>query len=497
MPSNTGLYATVKAYNKNNESASSSSRRFYVDLSPPELSIKPAFLTNYLSVDNNKNQWEKSILRLAWQFYDSESSIIRHIVTLSTHHEGHTPIENIELGHENNLTVHLDGKNWLQNGDRYKATVTACNAAGLCSTAQTEDLLIDSTPPHLGGFKPPLTWQNIFDINMEVKCIVNLTWYGFHDQESGIKTFYIGVGRTFTENELSAGLVKFDTETLEGGLNISITLNEPLASNDKIVLSIVAENMVGLRSSIGRVTVLALASSVSHSHDKSGGILELEKHSCDVHFCNKDCTCSVIGKVCTETSTTLSCKPTKSTLSTTSDVYVSVYGGLPSSPQTITASSSCISTHWLVEKGISKIKRFEWTAGIKNGKPGEGIVDLLSERPWIDVGKEQLKIQCLPLNRTLEHGTEYIAYVKVWVEMDTFLTFKSQPIMVDHTPPGVTRGKFVIDSDMACLSDYDFIDKTDHITACWEGVFNEYQGRIVYYTVGLGTTPKGKSTKDL
>jgi hypothetical protein len=37
--------------------------------------------------------------------------------------------------------------------------VTACNAASLCKTALSDEILIDYTPPQLGGFMPPLQYE--------------------------------------------------------------------------------------------------------------------------------------------------------------------------------------------------------------------------------------------------------------------------------------------------------------------------------------------------
>ena len=489
LPENTNLYVTVTGYNKNGQNVSKTSQPFKVDSTAPTIIAKPMFFTNYSRFEMTTAQWDKSILRLNWKFEDLQSPIVRHIVTLSTHHEGHTPVEYVELGQETKLTINLDVKNWLQNGDTYKATVTACNAAGHCSSAESDDLLIDSTPPHLGGFKPPMTWQNFVNGKNQPNCKLNLTWYGFHDQESGIRKFYIGVGRTYTDNELTNGLIDIDSATNAKEHTASITLTDDLNPNEFIVASIIAENYAGLKSPIGRVTLLTLASSSNILSSDLNGILEIEKHSCDIHFCNKDCTCAVVGKVCTEVHTNVTCQNMNVTSDNTQNISVRVYGGMTHEPQYITASSACLVGHWYVDEGEQLIKRFEWTLGIKEEPYGEGIFDLINERPWMDVGKLLYGVHCLPSNRSLEHKTEYLIYVKAWVEMDRYLIFESPPVMVDHYPPAIRRGSFVKDSDGTCKTDYDFIDWTDTIVACWAKVFNEGQGHIIYYLVGLGTQP--------
>ena len=487
LPENVNLYVTVTGYNKNGQNVSTASQPFKVDSTAPIALVKPKFFTNYSRLEITTAQWDKSILRLNWQFEDDQSPIVRHIVSLSTHHEGHTPVEHVELGQETKLTINLDEKHWLQDGDTYKATVTACNAAGQCSSSESDDLLIDSTPPHLGGFKPPMTWQNFPNGTNKVVCILNLTWYGFHDQESGIRKFYVGVGRTYTDNELTNGLVALNSVANTGELNASLTLSDGLNPDEKILASIVAENNAGLKSHIGRVTLLALASSSSSGRSVAYGRLEIEKHSCDIHFCNKDCTCAVVGKVCTEVQTNMTC-PMNTASENQPNISVRVYGGMSHEPQNITASSACLAGHWIVDEGKQIIKRFEWTLGIKDMPYGNGLFDS-SERPWMDVGKFQNGIYCLPPNRSLEHRTEYLIYVKAWFAMDRYMVFESPSIMVDHNPPAIRRGSFVKDSDLTCKTDYDYIDWADKIVGCWSKVFNEVQGHIIYYIVGLGTRP--------
>ena len=488
LPENTNLYVTVTGFNKNGQNASTSSQPFIIDSTAPNTLLKPSFYTNYTRFEATTAQWDKSVLRLIWKFEDSQSPIVRHIVSLRTHHEGHTPVEHIELGQETKLTINLDEKHWLQNGDTYKAIVTACNAAGLCSSSESDDLLIDSTPPHLGGFKPAMTWQNFPNGTNKVVSVVNLTWYGFHDQESGIRKYYIGIGRTYTENELTNGLVEIDAVANNVDMNASFSVNDGLLPDEKIVASIVAENNAGLKSRIGRVTLLALASS-SSGKSTANGRLELEKHSCDIHFCNKDCTCAVVGQVCTDVKTNITCNQLSVSLDHQQNISVRVYGGMSNEPQNITASSSCLAGHWIVDEGEHLIKRFEWTLGIKDMPYGDGIFDLINERPWMDVGKFQNGVHCLSENRTFEHRIEYVLYVKAWFALDHYIIFESPPIMVDASPPAIKRGRFVIDSDATCKSDYDFIDWTDNMVACWDNVFNEGQGRIIYFTVGLGTRP--------
>ncbi|KAH3708838.1 hypothetical protein DPMN_068297 [Dreissena polymorpha] len=465
---------------------------FVVDDSPPVVRKSPTFLVTYNSAHGKFSQWEKSIIRLEWEFADDISPLVRHEISLKTHHEGHTPIEHLILGSERHVTVSLDGKNWLNDGDKYYAVVTSCNAAGLCSSDRTPDLLIDSTPPHLGGFKPPMTWTHFNDSNGNIITNVTLTWYGFHDQESGIEHFYITVSRFYGLDELSTGVITVSNSNQSEEIRASITLSEKLLADDRIVLSIWSHNNVGLNSSISRITVTVISSTTSSGY----GILEIEKHSCDVHFCNKDCTCAVIGRPCVDVSTNLTCinMSQEEALAQNLPVF-NVYAGLPHEVLNTSASSACLSGHWSrTDGGIvsQNIRRFEWSIGIFNKSVGDGIYDLQLENPWTDIGLRSEFIHCMPINRTFIHETEYVVYVRAWYEANEYALFESYPIMIDQTGPSGRRGRYIREGN--CIQDLDFIDWTDSIIACWDGVFNEPQSRIDHFSVSVGTSPHSKNT---
>jgi len=78
------------------------------------------------------------------------------------------------------------------------------------------------------------------------------------------------------------------------------------------------------------------------------------------------------------------------------------------------------------------------------------------------------------------------------------MTFTSAPMMVDHTPPQVRRGKSVIESDATCTKDFDYVNKKDfHVTACWDDVFRDSESGVVSYQVWMGTSPHGKCISTL
>ena len=490
LPIYSELFASVWAFNKVSMNTSFSSDGFIVDESAPILKQKPIFNIGELATNGNTAQWDRSLLKLNWKFIDQQSPITSHKISLKTHHDGHTPVENIFIGSEQHYTINLDGANWLNNGDRYVAVVTSCNAAGLCNTTRTDDLLVDATPPHIGGLQShiPNTWNNFVSPTNETLTSIQLTWYGFYDQESGIDQYYITVSRSFYKQELSSGINVLKHNQTSHTQTINMALSEPLQNDDLVIVSIWAQNKIGLNSSISKTTLLTLSNAQSSA--LGSGQFAIQKHSCDVHSCNKDCTCAVVGKPCVEFKGNSTCSVITTT--TTAKHVLDVFGGLHHNIF-VTASSACLAGHW--NRSVTSnntVRRYEWSLGVKGHAVGEGIFDLSSESPWNDIGLTQQFVYCLPTNMSLVHNEDYVVYVRVWFDSSSFIVFHSPPIKVDHTPPSVRRGRYIIEGKPTCSKDFDFIDWVDSITACWKNVFSEQQSKIVYYSVGFGTSPNGR-----
>ena len=395
LPTNIELFATVWAFNKVGMNSSDSSNGFFVDESAPILKQKPKFNIGETSMKGNTAQWDRSLLKLEWKCVDQESPITSHMLSLLTHHDGHTPVEHILIGSEQHYTINLDGANWLNNGDRYIAVVTSCNAAGLCSTARTDDLLVDGTPPHMGGLQShiPNTWNNFIDSTNETLSNLHLTWYGFYDQESEIDKYYITVSRTYYMQELSSGVHVVNHNLTSQTQTVNMTLSESLRRDDSIIVSIWAQNHVGLNSSISKTTLTAMSNSPFSTLES--GSLAIQKHSCDIHSCIKDCTCAVVGKPCVEVEHNATC----SEINTTSiaNQKFDVFGGLFHQNVTNTASSACLAGHWNMTFISSNIvQRYEWSLGISMLLGKEYSICLLKALGTISVSRSSLCTACLP-----------------------------------------------------------------------------------------------------
>lgn len=478
----------VIAFNWAGMSVNQTSDSFQVDDSPPQLISIPRFVFENNFELMESVYWDKSVLRVTWNFTDGESPIIQHLISLKSHHEGHTPTENVIIGNVDMFVFNFDGNNWLHDGDTYFVRVTSCNTAGLCSSAESNKLLIDSSPPHMGGFMPPMSWINFYDFQNYSKANVSLLWYGFVEPESSIDRFYVTVSRTFSGDELTDGCVVIDAKDTLKKQSIDVTLNDSLTPSSAIILTVWAQNAAGLNSTASKVTVFPLLHKTNDKKNQSG-LLELKRHSCDSHFCGGECTCSVIGKSCTM----YDCNFVNgTTIDTMNLARIIVYNGLGNMTQTATASSACLSGHWETDGGDdSLVLRYEWSIGIVGEKPGAGIFDP-SVKQWQDVGKKTNLIYCSPPKFGLLHAVQYQLYIKAWYSNTDFAVFNSSAIVVDHTPPHIAKGMTVLDSDYKCHVDYDIIDWMDEVTFCWNGVFRETQSKISHYIVSLGTSINGK-----
>ena len=442
---------------------------------------KPIFNTEVHKVSLiSGTQFDRSLLLVEWQFQDLESSVVKHHISLEVNRNGHVSFEATEIGSQTHLTIVSSNETILRDSDTYVAKITSCNGAGVCVTATSEKLLVDSTPPILGGFMNPMSWTNAGN-----KTKIKLVWYGFEDNESGMREYLIGISKLYSGDELSYGLrtLKHSNRLQQ---TLSLTLTEKLNTNDMIVLTVIGINNVGLRSDVGKVSVTLVSSNTNNTD----GILVFQRHSCISHYCNNDCTCAIVGKKCTN-----EIKTACTELRNASDfmLNISVYFGLSSIPSTMSSSTRCLSGFWTDKSPLKTVLRYEWSVGENGGAPGYGIFDPTTENVWHDNGIFRNIVYCLPSHKRLHHGQQYKLYVKAWVSENEFKIFHSNSLLIDSTPPMILQGHSVIESDTnnECLRDVDYVKYLKPFKVCWGGVFFEKEGKLVTYEISGGTKPFG------
>ncbi|CAC5398101.1 unnamed protein product [Mytilus coruscus] len=433
------MFVTVRACNKVKLCVDRSSPSFIIDDSPPVSITRPHIesVNGYTSGVRHIIS-DPSFFKIIWRFEDDRSPIIRTTIAIHSKIDSHIPMSDTVISNENVFTVKLVKGHQLRLGDIYVVKVTACNAALLCSTAYSDDVLLDYSPPQVGGYD------------------------------------YSGV------DIIGAYKVKSDHQDPGGMQHTIINVDTINKLPEKLVLTIWAENNAGLLSSQSKITTDV----VSFNWNFTKGNLVIQKHSCIAEYCNNDCTCAVVGQKCKADSKSKCTSKTDNngTFSVTVRLIVS------STSIGIVGSSSCLRSEW-TKNPNETILRYEYTFGIQNEQPGDGIFNSVNENPWHDVGKETEAVHCLSPDRQLENKTNYVAYVRAWYSFKLYTTFQSEPIQVDHTSPDIHKRYFVIDSIFDCEDDVDYILSTNSILSCWDGVFYDEESGIKNFMVSLGTSP--------
>ena len=375
--------------------------------------------------------------------------------------------------------------------------VAACNGAGLCSVASTGENCIDSTRPIHGElFEPyPIAggeydYVNWLHANPMTWTSNSVTLYlsGYSDPQSGLAAYYVKFGTTFGGGELSPTV-----EVPEANPKLvqhTFNLDNALTADSKLYVTIWVKNNNGQLSHVDHVSFDA----VQNTPDPSRGVLYEEKHSCEVHTCNADCTCAHRGLRCIHK---LHSNPTCSEVD--SRVALTLNDGWGEVDEDVTGNANCLKSWWdIPDPPATAILRFEWTFGIMipdpgPSVPGDGIFDIINERVWYDINELQWAIHCLDVGVRLEHMATYLSYVKVWYSDFEYSLHISDGIKVDLVAPQIRTGGVLTDmSEAGETDDLDFTTVGDQLHSVWDNIFNEADSPMVISEYAYGTSPGGK-----
>ncbi|XP_062573120.1 uncharacterized protein LOC134235054 [Saccostrea cucullata] len=480
LPIGTNLYVILRAYNRVGLYTQRFSEKFRVDTSPP-LEVEKAGIDNSQFSYRHGTQYEPSIIIVRWNFSELESHIESNEIILKSHSSGRTVQDQIIYGNENNMTIKLSEEDRLRDGDAYSVLVSCCNAAGLCTQSKSDLVLVDSSPPQIGGFRNPMKWNNVGNATL-----IQLLWYGFTDFESGVEQYGLAISSSFTGSELSGGIVyinHIDKEIQE----LSINLTQKISDSDSIILSVFAINKVGLRSKTARATVILFSETVN----RTNGFLKIQRYLCRSHTCNFDCTCSVLGQKCRLNGDQNACIKAHN-----NSVLRSVSFGRFNAQIDVTLSSSCMFSFWTIYSK-TYFQRFEWSIGVQHESVGAGVFNKDVESIWKDNGIFKNVTFCLKNGQSFKHDEYYVFYIRVWLSESEYEEIISKPVLVDTTPPGIRRGKSMRESRQSCIQDdIDYLNSTQDFLICWNGVFTESGAKIEKYILSGGSIPYGNDYID-
>ncbi|XP_056015772.1 uncharacterized protein LOC125675332 [Ostrea edulis] len=185
-------YISVKAFNKAHLMSMATSWAYTVDLSPPvQGHVLDVLPTKSITVDIDF-QTDTEALAVVWYgFLDPHSLIQEYFINIGTCPLCDDVIGRQSVGLVNELTIDFVH---FGSGLTYYTTVTACNSAEFCTTAVSDGVIMDNSPPNMG-----VVTDGTSPNDMEYQSIRNwigARWYGFTDPQSGISHYVWWAGTT-------------------------------------------------------------------------------------------------------------------------------------------------------------------------------------------------------------------------------------------------------------------------------------------------------------
>ncbi|CAG2198380.1 unnamed protein product [Mytilus edulis] len=495
LPFGRRIYLTIRAYNKAGLYSESTSNGFKIDISAPEIVEKPSFSSDLASIVPGSTVL-RSALRFRWNVQDTQSSIQRQYLSISSHSNGEFNATSLMVSgvvREYTMTG-LD----LHDGYTYYMNLIVCNGAQICIETKSDGILVDTSPPTSGMFavstyhavnlqRHAPGWMNWSEYRLNIAVL------GFKDFHSGITKYFVSVGNNFMGDNLNkvpgSPMEYFHNDSSlqhldEGPIQYIILSTQQLKNYDHIYISILAVNKVGLKSPM-----------IHHKfHLIPGGYLDLIRR-CTAQTCLGHCVCSpnakrchLIGNACTDVSA-----DNKDTLIAVLDT-IDLSGPNQDDIQ-YTPSNSFLSAKWNIVKNQGLLPLwYEWAIGFTSSDLPEHVIDNSIETLWHHSGQIMEATYCLPRGQKLSESITYSVFVRVWYSSSKYAIFKSdgvtvlaQPILIKNQ-----RGSAVVEKiPLFWKSDVDFIKPGYLFTISWKNVFSAKSGSIQKFNVYMSSFKGG------
>ncbi|XP_078616241.1 uncharacterized protein LOC144884661 [Branchiostoma floridae x Branchiostoma japonicum] len=229
-------YVSVKAYNGAGLSVIAVSWPTVVESSPPEPGV---VYDGVPSVDHQDAdfQTELDTLRARWEgFHDAHTAILGYDWSVGTCPGCDDVMEAEHVGLLTDVSASHLG---LVPGKKYYVTITACNAADLCTPVSSDGVIIDNSPP-----APGVVYDGVDDMDSRFQAsrtVLGAHWFGFHDPHSGLSHYEWRAGTTPGGDDLYGTTRLHLTELV----HIS-QLDPPLPINRTVYITVRAYNKAGL-----------------------------------------------------------------------------------------------------------------------------------------------------------------------------------------------------------------------------------------------------------
>lgn len=490
---NVTVFTSVVAYNGAGLTALVTTDGVKVITEAPTFVSNPFIDVYWAGALLNNTQYDNSLIRLVSNVTDHSNTVSQYTwAVYTTSRQLTLPVSALmsRVGDSVAFT-----EQHLSDGDAYYAEVEACNAAGLCSRAETTDYLVDSSPPIDGYFA-----VQTFSVEQVVGRVETMTWRnspilensrirlyfaGFSDPHSGITHYYCSVGTTYSASDLTEGFEVLETRQVntQGTHLANVTLTRQLNLDDILYISLWAENGVGLNS-----RVVQASFSLTSISSLDGTLMLRRTSTCNIDSCMGHCTCAARGDLCDTASTCNNINvedlPQDMRVIVTDIAPQMLYPTVDG--RFFTASSNKLAAKW-EPVNPNMVQWFEWSVGT-------GLLDT-SEQIWFNAGTNFSAIFSVSPYYPLTMGLTYAFYVRAWYNNTAFAVFRSNGVTVDPVGPQVVEGFSVREVNaLGSTVDVDHINSQSTISLNWQGVFHQLVGNYeIQYETPIGDIPAGEA----
>ena len=480
------IYFTVVAYNQAGESSRASSNGIIVDFSTPLSLQAPSIQTGWVGSTVSHAQLSSSSLQMSWNFSDN-TALQYYYLSLLSDTGTSIPIPPQIVFLQSSQTF---SQLALSDGDSYRILVRGCDVGGVCASATSESVLIDSSPPIDGYFLVNGLNSNISAHSWRNRPVrntaeISLAVFGFSDPHSSPLQYWARAGSQVGGSSLMDVTLLPASPQNGNTFSLVLALNRQLIVSEVLHVTLWAENGAGLESRTIQGSFI-----VDDPFQTNRGSLMYVRSPCLIDSCMGHCSCAARGDLCNVPLSTLGTCERLNHTSLSPSMMVQVYNVVPQLVTTptgrlVTSIADKLYGRWEYDSSAN-FRRVEWSVGVEGEEPGAGLIDIVNEEVWYTATSNMSAVFTVSKTRPLVEFQTYVFYVRVWYSFTTYAIFTSSSLGIDWSRPRIAQGRRVSDIVGGSMADIDFTHSETSLSMSWTDVFVS-DGNML--EVGLGDTP--------